>query len=287
MQLNDSTLKIYRRLRQRARLLALKLNSRPLANLYLAGQVQALLRNVKEEPIEEHAMLVADQIFLAMEDYWAPGVSPAEIRVRLLHDLGFDFWENLTLQSPMVDYALAALAQLEKLELTNGEILEVGAGVGNLSRRLVDFSPRKYVRTDIQPHFLDGRWSKNEMLYDFNFPFHDSAKFDAVVAVNALHCARDKTKSLGFLRHTLKPGGVLLFSEGQPLVAADEPWALNLLFWPFEGWSQNGGFFGPEVWVEHMREAGFEGVESRQLYAGSFSLGAVIWGVAPSSGTNS
>jgi hypothetical protein len=113
--------------------------------------------------------------------------------------------------------------------------------------------------------------------YDFNEPGNWRDR-DTIFAVNALHCARDKVATLGYLREMLREGGALVLGEGRPYTDAGRtPWALNAFFGLFRGWWDIGGFVSRESWLAALREAGFTKIGFAVRRAGAHDLGGVIW----------
>jgi hypothetical protein len=99
-------------------------------------------------------------------------------------------------------------------------------------------------------------------------------------AVNALHCARDKTATLSHLHAMLREGGTLVLGEGQPRTdARATPWALNPFFGLFRGWWDVGGFLSRREWLRALRDARFTQVGFAARRAGAHDLGGVIWAV--------
>jgi SAM-dependent methyltransferase len=100
-----------------------------------------------------------------------------------------------------------------------GDVLEVGAGIGNLTVLLAS-AKHRYVATDQdQEHLLDLRSRIEyqpaiEVVHcDFSLP-EDVARFeqnaDTVVCLNVLEHIEDDRLTLANIRHCLRPGGVAI-----------------------------------------------------------------------------
>lgn len=187
-------------------------------------------------------------------------------------------WERLMVEAPMGHYAQMAADFMMKRGLHESPvILELGAGVGNFSR-LIKSHAGRYIRTDAHQRFLDGRWSSDEMVLDFDEPLPDLPKLNCVVAVNALHCAKAPRDVIKALHRAMAPGGTLILAEGKsyPWCA---PWALNLIYGFFDGWWDRGGFRTRQYWLDAMHEAKFSSRGYSVLRAGHYDLGGLVWAV--------
>lgn len=197
----------------------------------------------------------------------------------LREKLGPFWWERLMVEAPMGTYAKLCAEFLESRQRFSGSILELGAGVGNLSR-LLQGRVGRFIRTDIQPAFLNRRYADEESVYDFNAPgpWRD---LDTIVAVNCLHCAGDKRVAIANAMAMLAPGGLLVLAEGSPYVQPNEPWALNILFGLFDGWWDQGGFIARAKWLETFEQCGFTAIGSVPLTSAGFDFGGLVFGEKP------
>lgn len=105
-----------------------------------------------------------------------------------------------------------------------GDILEIGAGTGNLTLALLAYSPSAQIAaSDISPRFLEllARRAHNHheqgrlSLYLFDgsrFPF-PSGSFDLVVGHSILHHILHFEQSLAEACRVLRPGGIAIFGE--------------------------------------------------------------------------
>jgi SAM-dependent methyltransferase len=211
--------------------------------------------------------------------------SPAKL------SLWFDYFsnENLLYQ---INNRLGAEAVQRSLPLSEpATILELGGGSGSaalaVGERLARDArlPRigRYLFSEIVPTFL--RRAERSLRSRFpGIPFEflrldidqDFAEqgvpaetADIVYAVNTVHIAKDLARTLAWIRETLKPGGMAIFSEcvrpfpGQPIYVE---FVFNFLE-NFTGVSTdratrpNHGFLTPENWRRCFRAAGFESPE--------------------------
>ncbi len=189
-----------------------------------------------------------------------------------------DLWARLMVEWPMGAYAqLAAEFLVESGEL-GGRVLELGAGIGGTTRRLTAHLGDGFVRTDLNAGLLrlcpaPGATAQ----YDFNEP-GEWRDLDVVFAVNAVHCARDPGRTLGYLAEMLRPGGWCVLAEGSPATRDGLPWALTYFFGLFDGWWDVGGFRPRSDWLADLRAAGFAKVGTAPLRAGDHDLGGLVWG---------
>ena len=100
-----------------------------------------------------------------------------------------------------------------------GDVLEIGSGIGNLSRHIVEDAD-SVVLSDMEDHYLEGlrkTFSGQARVvvarYDLDGPPpHEiaSRQFDAIVAVNVIEHIEDDHTSVRRLAALLRPGGRLL-----------------------------------------------------------------------------
>lgn len=246
---------------------------------YILKQIKLLKDMTADENVEKNGIVfeINDVLAEALPDFINGRIDSDAVFAKLRSEVGPFWWSRLMMESPMNDYAEFCFQFAKDLPQINGHLLELGGGVGNLSR-LVTGIPEKYYRTDIEKIFLTGRYSSDEFVYDFETPC-SLRGLDIVIAVNSLHRARDKAKTLVNIYETLKPGGIFVMAEGEPYVAPSEPWALGLVFSLMKGWWDIGGFETRTVWSSHMALAGFVDIGTRpMLEDGLYDLGGVVWG---------
>ena len=104
-------------------------------------------------------------------------------------------------------------------EGVRGDVLEIGSGIGNISRHIRPLASRLVV-TDTEPHYLDalrdtfaGDAAVEVAAYDLDAPpppVVDAHRYDAIVAVNIIEHIKDDRALVARLRQLLKPGGSLL-----------------------------------------------------------------------------
>ena len=101
----------------------------------------------------------------------------------------------------------------------SGDVLEIGSGIGNLSRFIVERA-RSVVLSDMEAHYLDalsktfsGDPRVSVATYDLDGEPSSviaSRRFDAIVAVNVIEHIRDDHALVRRLAALLKPGGKLV-----------------------------------------------------------------------------
>nr|WP_191909876.1 class I SAM-dependent methyltransferase [Microbispora cellulosiformans] len=193
-------------------------------------------------------------------------------------------WGRLMTEWPMMEYADALVAALPRLYTGTESVLEIGSGVGNATARLAPLYRERLVWTDRELSLVrHSRWPGTGRVFDFDLePPDDLGRFDAIVGINALHCAADIARTLGRLRRLLLPGGILLLAEGNSPTRSDgTPWALDLLFNAFDGWWDRGGFRTRSEWREALSSQGYTDIRTSAMTAGSDDLGGLIWAYRP------
>ena len=168
-------------------------------------------------------------------------------------------------------------------ELPDGRrlrVLEVGAGIGSATERIVPELPAgrfDYVYTDISAGFFsdaEARFGDGGAAIDYRvldiekdpvdqgFELHG---YDLVVAANVLHATRRLDETLAHCRALLAPSGLLVALENQ----RGRGW-MDLIFGQLDGWWRfadryrpNHALAGPDVWRRALADTGF--VESEVL----------------------
>jgi SAM-dependent methyltransferase len=224
--------------------------------------------------------------------------------------LWFEYFSN---DNP--HYALnntLAAAVLSRAAAPGAHLLEVGGGGGSAAlatlAALVDAGkpPASYTFTELHPAFLrrgaravqaaaPPRCAVATMRYDIDGDpaVQDLAgrTFDAILAVNTLHLARDLVTTLARLRSLLRPGGTLVLGEllrphATAGVHIELPFTLLEAYRSaplLAGIRPRPGFLAPEGWHRALRAAGFptvalipaEFARCVELYPG-FYCGALI-----------
>jgi SAM-dependent methyltransferase len=100
-----------------------------------------------------------------------------------------------------------------------GEVLEIGSGIGNISR-LIRPNATRLVVTDTEPHYLRdlrqcfaGDAGVDVVAYDLDHPPPESVssrRYDAIVAINVIEHIADDRLLVSRLTDLLRPGGRLL-----------------------------------------------------------------------------
>ena len=120
---------------------------------------------------------------------------------------------TLESMSQAVWYNQWTLAQFKKF--LKGDILEVGCGIGNFTKTLLNFG--KVWSIDIDDAYL--KQAKNQIQnkakvgfgdIEKGVYFFDKEKFDSIVCLNVLEHIKEDNKSLNNIYNLLKPGGYLI-----------------------------------------------------------------------------
>ncbi|KAI0377764.1 putative polyketide synthase [Hypomontagnella monticulosa] len=167
-------------------------------------------------------------------------------------------------------------------------VLEIGAGTGGLTAKILDFLQsesgeelyQEYMYTDISSGFFV---SAKERFHDhprIRYDVLDISKdpveqgfpdrhYDLIIASNILHATPYLTETLKHTKTLLKPDGRLLLQELCPV----SNWT-NFIFGLFPGWwlGKDDGrvdepYISPEAWDTRLRDAGFAGVDASALDA--------------------
>ncbi len=186
------------------------------------------------------------------------------------------------------DYARYSTGQYQwaqeliaKLHLRGGEnILDIGCGDGKVTALLAAAVPHGMVTgIDLSPEMIN---LARQMFVSASFPnLHflqmDASRltfveeFDVAFSNAALHWIIDHRPVLQGVARSLKPGGRLLFQMGGRGNAAEAIAILDRLIaqpvWTsyFQGFPFPYGFYGPEEYVEWLREAGLTPVRVELL----------------------
>lgn len=207
---------------------------------------------------------------------------------------------------------LAAIALANRLRRGSGlRILEVGAGAGSAAEALLDELARRGRLGDIlqyrltEPNPLLRRRAMRSLaarfpglaLADQSFDVDIAPEaqglgresFDAVLAVNVLHIARDLRAALGTVRTLLEPGGWLVAGECMRLLPG-QTIAVELVFQQLRSFTRveldpevrpSHGFLSPEAWRGALEATGFSEIgvvpdlESIRQYYPRFFAGAI------------
>lgn len=107
-----------------------------------------------------------------------------------------------------------------KLEAdVRGEVLEIGSGIGNLSRLIVESATRT-VLSDMEPHYIEGlrqTFATDSRVVVTRYDLDQSPppeiairRFDTIVAVNVVEHIADDHAAVATLAGLLNPGGKLV-----------------------------------------------------------------------------
>ena len=224
--------------------------------------------------------------------------------------LWFDYFSNDNLLY-QINNRLGAEAVARLLPRNPAAVVEIGGGSGSAALAVAERLARdgrlprlaRYTFTEIVPTFLRRaertlrarfpevpfEFVRLDMDRDFETQGVAPESADLVYAVNTVHVAKDLGETLARVRRTLKPGGVVVFSEcvrpfpGQPIYVE---FVFNFLE-NFPGVATDPeprpthGFLTPESWRRALRAAGFTDpdilpdVESLAKHYDAFFVAAV------------
>lgn len=113
--------------------------------------------------------------------------------------------------------------------------------------------------------------------YDFDEPSEITGAA-LVLAVNSLHCARDRVRSLGHVRDMLRPGGCVAVCEGAATTdPTGLPHVLDAVFGQFRGWWDRDRFVDADTWAADLTAAGLTVAGRADVTAGPRVLGSLVW----------
>jgi long-chain acyl-CoA synthetase len=198
-------------------------------------------------------------------DHWWNG----NLQKHIYKDLD---WESMMCDYPMGQYPRMVHAFMISNDLYRGKLLEIGAGIGNLSR----YIPKDvdYLRTDLRQKFLTGKYSDKESVLDIDSPYDLNDRFDCIVGVNVMHCAEDLKRSIGHAYEVLKTGGYLILGEGQ---CPGDVWALDLKCGFIDGWWNRGGFIHRDRWLDTFNKFSPSEMGYCVYREEHYDLGGVVW----------
>lgn len=186
-----------------------------------------------------------------------------------------EFYTNSPMMATLTDQLLhfftILLRDTKILQESPIKILEVGAGTGGTTTRLVELLDTldvqvEYTFTDISTAFVSRakrkfqkyKWLRTSVL-NLETPIPDSFKsaFDIVVGANVVHATTDRVDTCSRLRETLRDGGILVLSEITRVI----DW-YDIVFGLLDGWWLAEGGRGYPIqsarkWMEVFRKAGF------------------------------
>jgi SAM-dependent methyltransferase len=193
-------------------------------------------------------------------------------------------WERLhTTDSVMSVYADLLEVPLSLLLKRNAaRVLEVGAGVGSVVRKyshLLRDGLTDYWFTDVGRLFVErarntykGESFLRFAVIDLDMPLStqglEKESFEAVIAVNVMHSAKDLAFTLREVHSILKKPGDLICAEGSPPTPGRR-WPLDLIFAFLQGWwdvsldpilRPRAGFLFPSEWRHALLTCGFDSV---------------------------
>ena len=185
-----------------------------------------------------------------------------------------------TLTEHLVTFLITLLEPIKTKHLSPVRILEVGAGTGATSARVVQALEAagisfEYVFTDISTSLVAKARKKFKHYTSMDFTTLNlenevtdkfRAQFDIIISANCVHATTNRKASCSRLREILKVDGFLVLSE----VTQVMDW-YDICFGLLDGWwlAENGTTYplqSAEAWMSTFREAGFA--------SASFSRGA-------------
>lgn len=176
-----------------------------------------------------------------------------------------------TLTDQLVTFIMGSLDNSNGGRSATLRILEVGAGTGGTTARLVERLAIsgvtiEYTFSDVsstmvskaKKRFAQHSWMSFEKLdLERPAPAHMKHRFDIVIGTNCVHATSDKVATISRIREMLDSDGFIVLSEVTRIVG----W-YDLVFGLLEGWwLADGGSSYPlqpvEMWMSAIRKAGF------------------------------
>ncbi|KAK8117055.1 uncharacterized protein PG998_005336 [Apiospora kogelbergensis] len=178
--------------------------------------------------------------------------------------------------SPMLATATELLVDMITRSVSHADggapvrILEIGAGFGGTSRRLLEALETtgiqvEYTFTDIAPTLINRASKTFAHVPGMTFKTLDIEKappaalcgrYDIVLGTNCIHATSDRTRSIRHIKDLLHPGGYMVLSEVTEIV----DW-YDVVYGLLEGWwlakEDIYPLQPPESWVQCFRDAGF------------------------------
>lgn len=207
-------------------------------------------------------------------------INPLEV---FFHDgRAESFYESMF--DEVLDARLREYLKLASHERPGLRILEVGAGTGSMTRRVLDILGDlekedgvlrfvEYVYTDISPAFFEPakakfddfgdrmRFQKLDLECDALSEGFNEAEYDMIFAGSVLHATSDLTATLQNLRKLLKPGGHLgLFEMNPSFQWLNILWGLLPGWWSStEEWRSQSPLVTEQQWEDLLKDTGFSG----------------------------
>lgn len=125
---------------------------------------------------------------------------------------------NKILENPMIKLMLP--------HIQGKSILDLGCGDGNMDKYFVYMGAKKVVGLDISKKMINEaeKINKDERIEYYNIDMEDLSyideKFDIVYSSLAFHYVKEFNKLISEIARLLKPNGILLFSQENPLKTA-------------------------------------------------------------------
>ncbi|KAH7408173.1 lovastatin nonaketide synthase [Phaeosphaeria sp. MPI-PUGE-AT-0046c] len=176
------------------------------------------------------------------------------------------------------NHHVAYLMQKLSFKLPRARILEIGAGTGATTQKVleaIDGAFTSYTYTDVSAGFFEkaaerfNDYAERMKFKRFNVEAAPAsqgiteASYDVVIAANVLHATRQLTKTIRHARSLLRPGGYLIAVEVTGNMLRETGLMAGL-----EGWwlgADDGRFPTPGIRVEHwdqlLSENGFSGID--------------------------
>ncbi|PYI03687.1 polyketide synthase [Aspergillus sclerotiicarbonarius CBS 121057] len=175
---------------------------------------------------------------------------------------------------------LAGIVGQLAFRFPRAKVLEVGAGTGSATRKVLSQIGRdyhSYTYTDISAAFFEEAQSafidhEDRFTYEVLDLERDPTAqgfqehaYDLVIASNVLHATQSLNKTMTHVRRLLKPGGRVAILE----LTDTESLTFSLIYGVFEGWwlgEPDGRKWGPllsiDGWDQVLRTSGFGGLET-------------------------
>lgn len=245
------------------------------APLYVVRQHARCLEEYRKwlsRPQYELKSMIPDATSLSflgehMVEHWT---DPKSFLPRMFSEGGMDdiYRDSATFKTPC-KYIRSILQSLFRHK-PDARILEIGAGTGGFTKRVIDLLPPScnYTYSDTSTYFLQNGTDMglSTRVVDISQPI-DGEPYDLIIGLDVVHATPDIKDTLKNLYDSLVPSGILLIIDLVPV----DIWCLDVLFHTFEGWTAVSDgrphcCIEKPTWREALTSVGFHGATTLDAY---------------------